>query len=115
MPVLDAMKIEASHFAAIVLLIAVVGRGEEKPKPLWSSGGFLDVGYLRDFNDPANHLFRSRGTAFHVNETDLNMAGLYVRKQATDSSRWGTELTVQGGKDSEVFGFSATAPNLRSS
>ena len=116
MPVREAMKIDASHFAAIaLLLIATVARAEENPKPQWSSGGFVDVGYLRDFNDPANHLFRSRGTAFHVNETDLNMAGLYVSKQATDSSRWGTELTVQGGKDSAVFGFSATAPNLRGS
>jgi len=108
-------QIQASHFFAIVLLIAAVGRAEDKPKPLWSSGGFIDAGYLCDFNDPANHLFRSRGTAFHVNETDLDMAVLYVRKQATDSSRWGTELTIQGGKDSEVFGYSATAPNLRGS
>ena len=41
----------------------------------WQYGGFVDVGYLRDFNEPSNHLFRSRGTAFHVNEWDLNMAG----------------------------------------
>src|SRR5258708_11842334 len=40
------------------------------------------------------------------------MAGAYVRKKASEQSRWGTELLVQGGKDSEVFGFSATAPNL---
>lgn len=75
-------------------------------------GGFVDGGYLYDSNDPANHLFRSRGTTFHVNETDLNMAAVYLRKAASGSSRWGTELTLQAGKDSEVFGFSATAPNL---
>ena len=40
------------------------------------------------------------------------MAAAYVRKKASEQSRWGTDLTVQGGKDSEVFGFSATAPNL---
>jgi len=79
---------------------------------LWQYGGFIDAGYLYDFNQPANHLFRSRGTTFHVDEPDLNMAVLYVRKGATESSRWGTELTFQTGKDSEVFGFSATAPNL---
>ena len=38
----------------------------------WQYGGFVDVGYLRDFNEPSNHLFRSRGTAFYVNEWDLN-------------------------------------------
>jgi hypothetical protein len=78
----------------------------------WQYGGFVDVGYLRDFNEPSNHLFRSRGTAFHVNEWDLNMAGAYVKKKASEPSRWGTEFLVQGGKDEEAFGFSATAPNL---
>ena len=82
---------------------------------LWTIGGFVDSGYLRDFNDPANQLFRSRGTTFHVNQLDLNMAAVYVRKQSTETSPFGTELTVQTGKDSEVFGFSATAPNLRGS
>jgi hypothetical protein len=83
------------------------------PQPVrWDYGGFVDVGYLRDFNDPSNHLFRSRGTAFHVNEWDLNMAGAYLKKKASEQSRWGTELLVQAGKDEEVFGFSATAPNI---
>ncbi len=87
----------------------------EPSEPLWRYGGFIDLGYLLDFNHPSNHLFRSRGTTFHVDELDLNMAGLNIRKQASRISRWGTELTIQGGKDSEVFGFSATAPNLAGS
>lgn len=78
----------------------------------WTYGGFVDAGYLHDFNDPANHLFRSRGTAFHVNEWDLNMTGAYIKKKGSDRSRWGTELLVQAGRDEEVFGFSATAPHL---
>ena len=78
----------------------------------WKYGGFLDVGYLHDFNDPVNYLFRSRGTTFHVNEWDVNMAALYLKKEASETSRWGTELTLQAGEDSKVFGFSATAPNL---
>lgn len=82
------------------------------PADPWQYGGFVDLGYLHDFNDPANHLFRSRGTAFRLNEANVNMAALYLRKLASESSRWGTELTVQTGSDSEVFGFSATAPNL---
>ena len=56
---------------------------------LWQYGGFIDAGYLDDSNHPANHLFRSRGTTFHVDEPDLNMAALYVRKAATEKSRWG--------------------------
>src|SRR5215472_16085417 len=98
-----------------VRIVAQSASQDSQPQPsktTWQYGGFLDFAYLEDFNDPANHLFRSRGTTFHVNEWDINMAAIYLRKAATESSRWGTELTLQAGKDSEVFGFSATAPNL---
>src|SRR5215472_9819692 len=84
----------------------------QQPHVEWQYGGFFDFAYLEDFDDPANHLFRSRGTTFHVNEWDVNMAAIYLRKTASESSRWGTELTLQAGKDSAIFGFSATAPNL---
>ncbi len=40
------------------------------------------------------------------------MAAAYIKKKASEQSRWGAEFAVQGGKDTEVFGFSATAPNL---
>jgi hypothetical protein len=85
---------------------------QQQPKPSWNYGGFVDVGYLLDFNHPANEIFRSRGTAWHVDDLHLNMAGAYVRKDPSESSRWGVQLTIQGGKDSEVFGFSATEPNI---
>lgn len=81
-------------------------------KTPWQYGGFVDLGYLLDFNHPANGIFRGRGTAWHVDDLHLNMGGAYVRKKASERSRWGAELMVQGGKDAEVFGFSATAPNI---
>src|SRR5262245_31148909 len=77
----------------------------------WQYGAFLDVGYLFDFNHPANHVFRSRGTAWHVDEWDVNMAGASLRKKPSEASRWGTEVLIHVGKDDEVFGFSATVPN----
>src|SRR6266581_6696677 len=80
--------------------------------PQWSYGGFIDAAYLLDFNHPANDLFRSRGTAYKVDEPILNMGAAYVRKTASESSRWSMELTLQGGQDPRIFGFSATAPNL---
>src|SRR5438874_3296318 len=87
--------------------------GSAQPSdPEWQYGGFADIGYLHDFNYPHNHLFRSRGTTFKVNEVDLNMAAIYLKRAATENSPWGVELTGQTGTDSEVFGFSATAPNL---
>lgn len=75
-------------------------------------GGFVDVGYLRAFNDPLNKLFRSRGTAWHVNDLHLNMTAAYAKKKASERSPWGAELLVHAGKDDEIFGFSATAPNM---
>jgi len=85
------------------------------PKVTWAYDAFVDAGYLLDFNHPANHLFRNRSTAFKVDELDLNMAGAGVKKLASENSRWGMELAVQAGKDSESFGFSATAPNVSDS
>ncbi len=89
----------------------------EKPQaapsdPQWQYGGFIDLGYLLDFNHPANDLFRSRGTTWHVDDVHLNMAAAYIKKKATEESRWGLELMGQAGKDTEVFGFSATAHNI---
>ena len=43
------------------------------------------------------------------------MAGVYVRKDATESSRWGTEWLVQAGEDSKAFGFDANLPKVSGS
>ncbi len=80
--------------------------------PEWQYGGFLDVGHLNSFNDPSNHLFRNRGTTPRVDEWNVNMAGAYLKKAASERSRFGLELTAQTGDDSKVFGFSSTAPNI---
>jgi len=64
---------------------------ELEPKssePKWHYGGFVDFGYLLDFNHPLNHLFRSRGTTFHVDNLFVNMAGAYAKKKASEQSRW---------------------------
>src|SRR5215471_8921329 len=84
----------------------------DPPAARWHYGGFFDAGYLLDFNHPENRVFRSRGTTWHVDRPQINMAAFYLRKKATEESRWGVELTAQGGKDAELFGFSATAPNI---
>jgi Putative beta-barrel porin-2, OmpL-like. bbp2 len=85
------------------------------PKAKWEYNGFVDAGYLLDFNHPANPLYRDRSTTFKVDELDLNMAGAGVKKPASEISRWGVELAVQTGKDSENVGFSPTAPNVSGS
>jgi hypothetical protein len=113
---MDAQDIRSNFESDTQALQASVDQAQSpstaQPATAWQYGGFADVGYLYDFNRPSNHLFRSRGTTFHVNELDLNMGAVYLKKSASENSRWGTELTLQAGKDSQVFGFSATAPNL---
>lgn len=78
----------------------------------WQYGGFVDVGALFSSNLPSNRLFRNRGTTPRVGEAILNMATAYIKKAPAESSRAGLELTVQGGEDAKLFGFSATAPNI---
>ncbi|MDP9132422.1 MAG: porin, partial [Nitrospirota bacterium] len=72
---------------------------------LWHYGAYADVAYILNFNFPDNHLWRNRTTAFRHNEFAPNMALAYVRKDVTDASRWGMELGVQGGYDSQNFAF----------
>jgi hypothetical protein len=86
---------------------------EPANNPEWQYGGFVDGSYMYDPDDPANDLFRSRGTAWHVDNWHINMAGIYAKKKATEQSRWGAEILAQDGKDDEIFGYSATAPNLK--
>jgi len=88
----------------LVLLLGVhVSRAQDSssagsaPKVEWHTGAFVDVGYLGNVNDPANHLFRTRGTTPRVNELDLNMAAVYLRKTVSTGSRWGLEATAQAG------------------
>jgi len=67
---------------------------------------------LLDFNHPENRVFHSRGTTWHTDRPHINGAAFYLRKKADEQSRWGVEVTAQAGKDVELFGFSATAPNM---
>ena len=53
----------------------------EPASPAWHYGGFIDLGYSLNFNFPENHLFRNRSTTPRVNELDLNMAGVYIKKE----------------------------------
>ena len=78
----------------------------------WHYGAYADLSYIINFNFPENHLWRSRTTAYRHNELAPNMGLLYVRKDATEQSRWGTELGVQGGYDSKNFAFLQGEPEV---
>lgn len=95
-------------------MLLAIGLAVQAPQasPPWQYGASVDVGYLYDSKNPANHLFRSRGTTFWVNGVQVNMSTLYLTKPPAAKSRWGVQLTLQAGKDADFFGFSATAPNI---
>ncbi len=69
----------------------------------WHAGAFLDVSYALNFNFPENHLWRSKSTTPRVNELAPNVAMGYVRKDATNASRWGLELGLQAGYDTNAL------------
>lgn len=93
----------------LTLLIPVVNLslvfGEEAPSSSseWHYGATLDLSYALDFNFPENHRWRSKGTTPRVNELAPNMAMGYVRKEVSETSRWGMEFGVQAGYDTNAL------------
>ena len=86
---------------------------ESAPPPTdWHYGAFVDISYPIDFNFPENHQFRNRTTTTRTNELAPNMAMAYVRKDVSETSRWGLEFGVQGGYDSKDFAFLQGEPKV---
>ncbi len=79
----------------------------------WQYGAYLDLGYTGDFNDPENGIWRSKGTSFEVNESRVNMAMVYLQHAATDNSRWGVELGLQGGVDTKPLALTEESDRVR--
>ncbi len=66
---------------------------------LWDYGLYLDVGLNKNFNNPNNKRWRSKGTTFKINQPQVNLAMGYVSKEVTSQSRWGLEFGLQAGVD----------------
>jgi hypothetical protein len=66
---------------------------------VWQYGGFVDAAYPLNFNFPENHQWRSKQTTPRTNEFTPNMGLVYVRKDPAVESRWGVELALQAGYD----------------
>jgi len=104
--------------AMLILLVLLLGvrpahaQSAADGPPPWHVGGTLAVSFLNSNDDPANHLFRTRGTTPTVDEWSVDMAMITAKKASAAASRWGVELTAQTGGDTDTFGFSPTAPNI---
>ena len=68
---------------------------------MWDYGLYLDLGYNSSSNNPENNLWRSKGTTFKLDQTQVNLAMVYVSKEAVPHSRWGIEFGLQTGVDTE--------------
>lgn len=69
----------------------------------WHYGGFMDLSYAINFNFPDNHRWRNKSTTPRTNELAPNLVLGYLRKEAGERSRWGMELAVQGGYDTNAL------------
>jgi hypothetical protein len=69
----------------------------------WRYGGFVDLGYAVNFNVPENHRWRSKETTPRTNELAPNMLLGYLHKEPRTESRWGVELALQGGYDTDAL------------
>lgn len=65
----------------------------------WRYGAYLDAAYGLNMNFPENHRWRSKQTTPRTNEFAPNMGLAYLRKEPQEQSRWGMEVAVQGGYD----------------
>jgi len=111
---MSAVSIGAAPWAmaATVLAFSSPVSAQTEVGAAWTYGAFVDVARLAAVNAPDTDVFRGRGTTFRLNEWDVNLGAVSVRKRASDRSRAGMELTVQGGRDTNLFGFSPSAPNV---
>ena len=91
--------------AGWVLLYAGIAAAEDgTPVPSdWHYGAYLDGSYPLNFNFPENHKWRSKSTTPRTNEFAPNMALGYVRKDVMPDSRWGMEVGIQGGYDTNLL------------
>jgi hypothetical protein len=99
-PIVAAMLATASRPAIAEFPQAI---GSDVKIREWTYGAMVDLAYSMNINFPDNHRWRSKETTPRTNELAPNMALAYVRKEALKHSRWGMELAVQGGYDTEAL------------
>lgn len=102
-----SLRWTGSSWLTLLLILVNLGQafGEESSASSseWHYGATVDLSYALDFNFPENHRWRSKSTTPRVNELAPNMAQGYVRKDVSDTSRWGMELGLQAGYDTNAL------------
>lgn len=87
----------------LVNLSQAFGEESSASSSEWHYGAMVDLSYALDFNFPDNHRWRSKGTTPRVNELAPNIVQGYIRKDVSDTSRWGMEFGLQAGYDTNAL------------
>jgi len=74
---------------------------------------YLDAGYVAANRDPEDGEWQGKSTTAELNEANLQLAMANLWKTASTESRWGFELGIQTGKDSEGLVPPAEADPIR--
>ncbi|MBS4049762.1 MAG: outer membrane beta-barrel protein [Methylomonas sp.] len=67
----------------------------------WQVGVTIDLSYANAFQSDDEIAYRSKATTMRLNEFTPNMGMFYLRKLASESSRWGLEIGAQAGYDTD--------------
>ena len=67
----------------------------------WQYGGAIDLGFANAFQTDEKISWRSKATTSRLNEFSPNMGMFYLRKLASEESRWGVEIGAQAGYDTD--------------
>jgi len=87
-----ATLVHSSHVLAI----------EETPSTQdWHYGAYMDLSYPLNFNTSDSHPWRNKATTNRLNEFSPNMGMFYLKKEASESSRWGIDIGGQAGYDTD--------------
>ena len=63
---------------------------------------YVDAGYIHSSTRPENGIWRSKVTDFRLDQPEVNLAMALLSKRATAQSRWGFEVGIQAGVDTEL-------------
>ncbi|WP_367156154.1 outer membrane beta-barrel protein [Methylomonas sp. HYX-M1] len=67
----------------------------------WQMGAAIDLSYANAFQSGDRLAFRSKATTMRLNAFSPNMGMFYLRKLASENSRWGVDIGAHAGYDTD--------------
>lgn len=102
--------IAALAVVCFVQAAAAAEGGDTADGSPWHYQFYIDAGYARSNNQPANRAWRSKSTTNKLDRPELFLAMANVSRTPRPGSRWGLEFGLQTGVDSEGLVTSPPPP-----